>query len=248
MANPIVLTQFGNPDPNAAPLNITQLVQLLNALVNSEIQGSYIPYLLQSATPGAEDQDKAWIVLDSQSRPVAIKIYYNGNWRRVYNGMLGEIRMYHGDPSIDFDTDGLGKIGESYDGWHLCNGKDGTPDLSDKFMVAGHMNNANGHNGYSNGWQTFIDGVTDQKMGGNKEITLNANNTYRGSRAAITAQRYTANGNAPASDGDLLGIGSGGTQYTLIGGQPDTGNTSPDPISILNPFIAMGFIIFVGYA
>jgi hypothetical protein len=151
--NPPVLTQFANPDPNAAPLNITQLVQLLNVLVGSEIQGSYIPYVLQNGTPGMDDTDKAWIELDTAGRPKAVKVYYNGTWRRVYNGMLGEIRGYHGDPSTVFDDNGLGKVGLEYDGWHLCNGKDGTPDLSDKFVIAGHMNNSNGHTGYNNGWQ-----------------------------------------------------------------------------------------------
>lgn len=248
--NPPVLTQFGNPDPNAAPLNITQLVQLLNTLVSSEIQGSYIPYVLQNSTPGTENQDKAWIVLDSQGRPVAVKVYYNGNWRRVYNGMIGEVRLYHGDPTIDFNTNGLGLVGGEYDGWHLCNGQDGTPDLSDRFMVAGHMNNANGHTGYNDGWQTFIDGTTDQKTGGDKEITLDAATTYAPHIPAVNTQFYTATGNTPQPHtGDLWGkLGtSPPTDWNVL--VPEIpGNPTPDPIPVLNPFIAIGFIIFVGYS
>src|SRR5678815_1302584 len=150
MANPEVVTQFGNPDPDAAPLNITQLVALLNTLITSQIQGSYIPYVIQHGEPGVNDRDKAWIYVDTQGRPVETRIWWeNGSaWRRVYNGMIGEVRMYNGNPGTDFDSDGLGNIGGNYDGWHLCNGKDGTPDLSDNFPIAAHMNNADGHTGY----------------------------------------------------------------------------------------------------
>ena len=248
--NPLVLTQFGNPDPDAAPLNITQLVQLLNTLISSEILGSYIPYVIQNGTPSVDDRDKAWIYVDAQGRPIEIRIWWenSGAWRRVYNGMIGEVRMYNGDPSIDFNTDGLGNIGGRYDGWHLCNGKDGTPDLSDRFLIAAHMNNAGGHVGYDNGWQTSISNVDDEKTGGERDITLTDATTYRGAKDAITAQRFTADGNAPDAAGDLLGIGSGGTQYTLQGGDADAGNTEPDSISIIPPFIAIGYIIFVGYS
>lgn len=73
--NPAVLTTFANPDPEAAPLNITQLVALLNTLVMSEIQGSYIPYVIQHETPNVDDRDKAWIYTDTQGRPVEIRIW-----------------------------------------------------------------------------------------------------------------------------------------------------------------------------
>lgn len=245
--NPGITTQFGNPDPNASPLNITQLVQLLNALVSSQMQGSYVPYVLQQATPNVEDQDKAWIVLDSSGRPIAIKIYYSGNWRRVYNGMIGEVRMYNGDPTVDFDGNGLGLVGGTYDGWHLCNGQDGTPDLSDNFLVAGHMNNSGGNNGYDSGWQSTVLASGIAKTGGANTITLDAATTYTPARDAITARRFHADGNAPDATGDLLGLGDTATQQQLVGGAAYAGNTSPTAISIVPPFIAIGYIIFIGY-
>lgn len=224
-------------------------MQLLNTLVSSAIQGTYIPYVISHDTPGADDHDKAWIQLDANGRPLAIKIFYSGNWRRVYNGMLGEIRGYSGDPSVDFDTDGRGLVGMTYDGWHLCNGQDGTPDLSDNFLIGGHMNNSSGHVGYSSGWQTFVDGTTDQKTGGNPSVTLDNDHTYQSAIPAVPAQLYTADGNAPSPHtGDLWGKigGSPSTDWdTLVPAIP--GNTTPTPINILNPFIAVGWIIFVGY-
>lgn len=245
--NPAILTQFASPDPNASPLNITQLVALLNTLVDSQITGSYIPYVISSSTPSVDDQDKAWIFVDSGGRPIEQRIYYNGAWRRIYNGMLGEVRGYNGDPSIDFDANGLGIVGGTYDGWHLCNGQDGTPDLSDRFLIAGHMNNAGGQSGYDNGWQTTIFGTGVDKTGGFRDITLDASNTYRPARSAVTAQRFTATANTPDPGGDLLATGGGGTRYTLSGGDADAGNPTPPSISIINPFIALGYIIFVGY-
>lgn len=247
--NPQILTQLGHVDPNAVPITVNGLIDLLNPVLTSEMQGSYIPYVISSITPGSDDHDKAWIQTDSQGRPLAVKLWYNGNWRRVYNGMLGEVRGYHGDPSVDFDTDGLGKVGETYDGWHLCNGKDGTPDLSDKFIVGGHMNNSAGHSGYDNGWQTFVDGVGDLKTGGTNQITLTSGNTYRPPKAEVIVGTWSADGNARAGNGDLYGAKdnqpAATDNFTLVAA--DTGNTTPDPISILNPFVALGWIIFVGY-
>jgi hypothetical protein len=251
MANPNVITQFANPDPDAAPLNLTQLVGILNTLVSTEILGSYIPYVISHAQPSINDRDKAWIYLDTQGRPIEIRIWWDnaGAWRRVYNGMLGEVRMYNGNPATDFDTDGLGNIGGTYDGWHLCNGKDGTPDLSDRFPIAAHMNQAGGHPQYnSDGWVTSISNVDDEHTGGVRDVTLNNDNTYRPAKAAITAQRMTADGNAPDPAGALLGVGSGGTQYTLQGGDADPGKTDPASFSVVPPFTAIAFIIFVGYS
>lgn len=241
--NPPVITQIGHVDPNAVPLNVNGLIDLLNTVVTSEITGSYIPYIIDSITPGSDKHDYAWIQTDSQGRPLAIKIWYNGNWRRVYNGMLGEVRGYHGDPSVDFDTDGKGKIGELFDGWHLCNGRDGTPDLSDKFLLAGHMNNENGHVGYDNGWQSFIGG-TDQKTGGEDSTTLTSATTYQKATQEVKLKLWSADGNAPNNTGDLFGLGANG-EHTLI--QADPGNTQPTSFTNLPPFIALGWIIFVGY-
>lgn len=247
--NPSVLTQFGTPDPNASPLNIVQLVALLNQLVSSQIQGSYIPYIIQNATPNVEDQDKAWMFVDASGRPIETRIFYNGSWRRIYNGMLGEVRMYQGDPTTDFDSTGLGLVGGRFDGWALCNGSNGTADLSDHFIAAANMNQPG--NGYNSGhWQSKITGVL-ANTGGNNQIILNANTTYRAPYPATfdpsrqQMDRYHASGDGNDAGGDLWGINS--VQHQVIVPQ-DAGNTTPDPIPSVNPFISLGFITFVGYA
>jgi hypothetical protein len=250
MPNPTVHTQFAMPDPNAAPLNLIQLFTLANLLVSSSIDGeSFNTFIKQRGTPGVEDQDRIWFELDTGGRPVAIKSFYNGIWRRIYNGMIGEIRGYHGSPTLDFDEDGLGKIGLQYDGWHLCNGKDGVPDLSDRFLIGSHMNNVD-QSGFEDGeLVTWISNRTGEHTGGVRGITLNETNTFIPARGETTAKRMTASGSGPADDGDLLGVGSGAVQYPLQGeGQGSDGNPTPEEINIINPFIAVGWIIFVGYS
>src|SRR5215469_13771641 len=145
MPNPTIITQIANASPNAAPLTLNELIAILNPLISSVLQGNYIPYVISQATPGQDDNDKAWIELDSAGRPLSMRIYYNGNWRRIYNGMIGEIRYYSGAPgSPNWDSDGHGIIGQAYDGWQICNGKNNSPDLSDRFIVGPHMNESSG--------------------------------------------------------------------------------------------------------
>lgn len=48
----------------------------------------------------------------------------------------GGIVMFAGDLSQAFDADGTGRKGTPYEGWQLCNGKNGAPDLQDRFVAA----------------------------------------------------------------------------------------------------------------
>lgn len=255
--NPPVHTQFAPPDPNVTPLNLIQLVEVLNRLVSSEITGDYITYLRQSDPPGPDDHDKVWIQVDTAGRPLAVKTFYGGTgsgaWRRVYNGMLGEVRGYTGDPSTDFDENGLGKIGEEYDGWHLCNGKDGVPDLSDRFLIAAHMNNVDAQGFQDGEWLTTQIKSSGDHEGGFREITLNEKNTFQppGEIGAIHVGRYKIT----PSGGETLD--ASGPLYGKISDTDDTknidvvvkstGTPTPEAINIINPFIALGYIIFVGY-
>jgi hypothetical protein len=263
MNPPEVFTEFCAPDPNAAPLNLTQLVSLLNVLVHSEIRDPYLSVLLQHGTPNTADQDKVWFEKDTAGRPVSIKVFYNGRWRRIYNGMLGEIRGYSGapgyhdnDPTSDFDSTGLGNVGGNYDGWGLCDGKNGRPDFSDKFLIGAHMNNKDSHTGYKQGWQAFINtaqNASDQKTGGQFEVTLNEDNTFRKPNPGFGIDHFEGDtGRNP--DGHLFGKPNmvGGVQdadLTIFEDDGKTPTTDPPikPIPTIPPFIALGWIIFVGY-
>jgi hypothetical protein len=175
MSNPAVKTQFGFADPNASPITINDLIALLNTLISSSIEPEYpndehptfrLFYIIGPDEPSPEDHDKLWIQTDSTSRPIAAKLFTNGAWRRIYNGMLGEIRGFTGEPGYGpaypphfFNESGRGNIGGPYDGWAICNGQNGTPDLSDQFLIGAHLNKHDSHPAYKDGhWVTFIPG------------------------------------------------------------------------------------------
>ena len=260
--NPPITVQLAHADPNSAPLNINELIDIFNPLFNGAIVGSYIPYVIGSATPNVNDQDKAWMELDSGGRPIAIKIFYNGNWRRVYNGMLGEIRQFSGNPGnlTYWDANGHGQIGQIYDGWQICNGLNGSPDLTDRFIVAAHMNNQGGHVGYANGqWQTFIDGKSDLASGGSKDHMIQPSelppfDSVMGS-SKVTIHGFEAKESSPSHTNTSVLVdihyADLGPHDIVVGNYGSGPNDSPPvpqtAIPTLPPFIALGLMIFQGY-
>lgn len=274
MANPHVETVFAMPDPDASPLNLIQLFQLANALVRSTITGDeFLNVTAQVLEPGPEHRDTLWVVLDSVGRPIALKYWYNGHWRRVYNGMVGEVRGYTGAPGLGpppalFNANGRGNIGLEYDGWHLCNGKDGVVDLSDKFVIGAHMNNLNSHTGYDHGWQTFVDGDADLKTGGVKSQKIEMKHlppldNSGGQTNPDTGQPETTglwiNGKGWKDDAEhipnpkpIVDVNYGMQRnhaYLLATYGANTTNAPDGQVAfpVLPPFYCLAWITFVGY-
>jgi microcystin-dependent protein len=48
----------------------------------------------------------------------------------------GAIVMFAGDINQAFDAEGTGRKDSPYEGWQLCNGNNGAPDLQDRFVAA----------------------------------------------------------------------------------------------------------------
>lgn len=238
---------LANPDPSDCPGTFEELVALFRTLISGSVTGATTPYVVQAATPTVDQQTFIWFKLDGAGRPVGIYKYYDGNWRRVYNGVASEVRMFAGDPSGVFDGTGKGLLGGDWDGWALMNGNNGTSDISDRFIIASHMDNATGVNGYDSGWRSTVDG-SPEATGGNAAITLDASNTYNPGRPEIKVWKWSATGNTGrVTTGDLYGISSTpGVSVNLQ--DSDDGNPTPDPISIIPPFYAVAFCKFIGYA
>jgi hypothetical protein len=274
--NPPVTTQLGHADPNASPLTVNELIDLFNTLFHSEIQGDYIPYVIGSDTPDVDDNHKAWIKLDTGGRPIAIMVFYNGNWRRIYNGMIGEIRGFSGAPGFSappakFDVNGKGNIGGDYDGWQICNGKNGSPDVSDKFVIGAHMNNSNSHSGYNQGWQTFVDTKSDLKNGGGKDVMIGQVNLpgldtsgtdpstgiQQSPGVWINGNEYKQDTTSPHTDANFIIDPSYAnlkhhsiklfTYGADVAGHPSNPPNPQQPVPILPPFYVMAWIIFIGY-
>jgi hypothetical protein len=274
--NPPLHLEFAMPDPGESPLNLIQLFQLANTLIGGEIVGSYTPYVLQNGTPNVDDRDKIWFELDDQGKPVAIKKFYNGTWRRIYNGMRGEIRGYTGKPTDDFDMSqpnpGRGKIDGIYDGWALCNGKNGTPDLSNNFLIGAHMNDTGGHTGYHSdkgGWTTFVDGKDDLHTGGASKTMIQMKNLppldnsapdpltglpptngpglyLHGNEAKPDSDQHDST--RPLVDKHYANALPRDVFIIKYGADPNGSPAVPqEEFPSLPPFIALGWITFIGY-
>lgn len=244
MSLPVPIT-YANAPAGTCPTTIDDLIQLFRDITTAEVSGSYLPYVLGSSTPQVEDQDKAWIRLDAAGRPLGTFLYYAGSWRRQYNGKFNEVTMFNGNPAIFFDGTGRGLTTSEWDGWSLCNGQNGTPNLSDKFIVAAHLDDSGGVSGYVSGWRTTVEGSA-LGTGGQVEVTLDATNTYRPAVDAIIVDRFDA-GAARDVAGKVFGIEDGTSTYDYELVPADAGQTSPDPIPTLPPYFALAYVIFTGY-
>ncbi len=234
--------EIADPDPSAAPVTFTELVELFRLLITAEVTGTYLPYVTGSSTPSVGDQDKVWHRTDGSGRPLGTFVYYGGSWRRQYIGNPNQIVMYSGDPGVDFaGAGGLGTAAGDWDGWALCNGNNGTVNLSDKFIVASHMTDlAIGYAGSEH--STTVSGATTS-TGGDKDITLDASNTYRPAVDAFKVRTYIADGHTADAGGDLYGIGT--TTDVVVA---DAGNLTPPAIPTLPTYYCLAFVQFVGYA
>jgi len=78
--------------------------------------------------------------------------FYDNGWtqlkfRKAYYPK-GAIIMYDGSTSsLYFNEDGAG-VHSGTKGWHICNGKNGTPDLRDRFVVGYSERATSGYNAY----------------------------------------------------------------------------------------------------
>jgi|SRR5215469_5645945 len=252
MAVPTVTAHFGSPSSSDAPLTFSNLITRLNALalpVSVTGTGGSLgtTVLAQAGTPGVNDRDKIWLKQDANGKPLGFFVWFgspNNIWRRVYSGLVGEVRMYQGNPGADFDTTGLGKVGSDWDGWALCNGKNNTIDLSDHFIMAGHMNATGGQQPYSGGrWYGQKEDGTFATNDGNAGVTLALNQIPSTGYSGLQVRAWSANGNTPTAGGNLYGSGSN-QDVTLI---PPVSAVTPAEVNNYPLWVAMGFAAFVGY-
>ncbi len=248
MSLPITIT-FANPPEGTCPSTFADAVTILQSLVSAQSPTGYLPYILGSSTPAVEDQNKAWIRQDAAGRPIGTFVYYAGAWRREYTGKPKEVVYFTGDPATYFDGTGRGLTTAEWDGWALCNGANGTPNMTDKFLIPAHMDNSDGTDAYSSGWRTKVSGSA-LFTGGSATETLTEAKTWRQVEDALVLDLFAADGDTRSSSGAMVGIHNIGTTIdgtvTLIAA--DAGNTTPDPFFTLPPFLAVAPCMFVGYA
>ncbi len=235
MSTPVE-TVFTNPDPDSPPLaSLQQLIDLLNTLVTSQINQTFVPFVVGASVPGVDQQGLPWIRLNTLGNPVGTYIFTQGVWVREEPIVSARFGMFTGDPALYFDGDGVGikgpgPIAMDYWGWALMNGNGGRQNWSNRFLIGGAMDN-DGISGFDGSWRTNVNGAAEEE-GGVAEITLDADTSYTG----IDVGLHDATGSA-GGGGPLYGTGTGTT----------IGETEPSPISVVNPFRAVAFIQFIGY-
>lgn len=249
MPQPIAVS-LANPPVGACPSDFNDVVALLNTLLSGSIPEPFTPYVVGASIPAVNQQGYLWLKLDGAGRPKVVMKFYNGNWRRVENGVPGEIRTFIGDPAGQFDANGIGLIGADWDGWALCNGYMGlTANFSNHFVIAANMDNSEGIAPYQGGigWRTRIAGAPAAIGVGATSLTLTDATTYRPARPGLTLYKWTADGaNGRTVGGNLFGDPSTpGTQAVLLAA--DAGNLTPSAIPIVPPYFAYAPVQWIGY-
>jgi hypothetical protein len=195
-----------------------------------------------SSPPSSSLTNKVWYKTDAAGRPVGVFMFYNGNWRKVYTGVgIGHIIMCAFYQGL-FDGTGRGIIGGDWDGWAVCNGQNGTPNLEGYFPVGG----ANGDGfGFPGTWVTDADGIAWRPSGGQRtRISLTmANLPVMVAHSHILSAQF---GNI----GPAFGVSTNdpsSQDYQL----PVTDANGVHPSNAALPFqhlyIALGFLMFLGY-
>jgi hypothetical protein len=75
---------------------------------------------------------------------------------------VGGIIMYSGTYANLFDGSGLGMAGTPVEGWAICNGKNGTPNLLSQFIVGAGPNSSYGNNSGATGGSVMHTLTVDQ--------------------------------------------------------------------------------------
>jgi hypothetical protein len=234
----VTFTPNLQPAPACYPSDVNAMLTLITT--GGGISGT-IPdqagggIFVGATPPGSSLTNKVWFKTDAAGRPLAIYEFYNGNWRKVYTGaIVGEIRMYFGS-SAAFDGTGRGIVGGDLDGWCLCNGNNGTPNLHNFFPCMS--------SNYGAGWVANPDPNKAAAVDGGQgafQITcldlpdLWAQSQYKQVQAGSGANALTIDGGAPVNL-QLLDLENG----CQPAGQTPVDNTPP--------WVAMAAIMFVGY-
>ena len=115
---------------------------------------------------------------------------------------VGGIIMWSGDPSTNFTPSGIG-IGD-LDGWVLCNGNSGSPDLQGKFIVGYDRGNAQYNNIGNTGGEDSVTLIRDQIPAHNHSAgTLST--TRSGGHKHTTRVNYK-----------IIGDGNGGDDFNAL--------------------------------
>lgn len=233
-----VVTFTYNPEPAPAcyPADVNGLAQLLTQggmLAGNVPDQAGGGIFVGSAPPSSSLTYKVWFKIDGAGRPLGPYQFYNGNWRKVYTGAIGDVKMYHGS-GANFDGNGLGVVGSDVDGWAICNGNYGTPNMTDaRFPMGGAWNGST--------WSASGQGA----RGGSNNIRIAASNLPVLHVGALAETKQVT----PGGEVITTIAGFGDPQASKISDWPvEETQGSPNTALSLPQYNVFGFIMFIGYA
>jgi hypothetical protein len=203
---------------------------------------------VSASPPSSSLTNRVWLRVDSVGRPWGIYSFYNGSWRKVYTGAVGDIKFYSGPWNGVFDGAGRGIPGGiggvnagngayDEDGWQICNGNNGAPNLSDFFIVPA---NVEGQSSGSGPWQSNWDGQGQRPNGGQRRVPPRINQANLPQLLTSGIKQYP---NGTGATGGIGFLTEQGTEipFTIAG----TGANNPIPTV---PWIAFAALMYIGYA
>jgi hypothetical protein len=130
--------------PNAVPASYTPPTDMQGLI---EAIPQYTSYSLNdtgavmqvNANAAGADLNGLWVwMLNAAKLPPRLMTGYRNNWWQLYTGMPWELRMFVGYPTGYFDSSGYGIEYSGWEGWALCNGQNGTFNLHNLFITPGY--------------------------------------------------------------------------------------------------------------
>jgi hypothetical protein len=140
---------LNNPPVGACYGTVNDLFALFRAAASVTLDGSVVGIAKGSTQPSVDDTDKPWLKTTETGHPVAWFSFYNGQWRPVPRADVYDVKYMAitvPDASL-FDGTGKGLINTLMDGWALCNGNNGTQNMTDKFVKSNGAQPAGGTGG-----------------------------------------------------------------------------------------------------
>ena len=255
--NPIPITvTVGSVPASYVPPNDMQGV--LEAVAHNTTYSTTVsgPALVANSTGAGADGNGIWVwTLQGHFLAPRVMTAYANNWWQVYTGKPGEIRMITGSPSGYFDASGWGIEASGWEGWALCNGQNNTVNFGSRFVVPGYRY-AKGQ-GWITQVGTVIDtlGGTDHRYGPVHSVSID---TVYGGYQQMSISLW----NLPAISVYLNAAGiwkhDGGTSisapnpnqappWTYPFPNPYFTREKHIPISRIPPYVALGYVQFMGY-
>jgi hypothetical protein len=246
-----VVTTNSVPASYVPPTDMQGLLESIPNFTNYALNDSGAVMQVNSTGAGAS-LDGLWVwMLNQYKLPARLMTGYRNNWWQVYTGKPWEIRMYIGYTTGYFDSSGYGIEAAGWEGWAICNGQNNTFN----FAAANGLFIVPGYRWDGTWWVTNVTGAGDTYFNAaGKSFTIgvwnfpiiavwiNATNFFKWTPSNTGELWSVRDPGIPSSGGESVG-------NQAVWSYPVDGNNIHYnwSMSRIPPYIAVGFVQFVGY-